>query len=105
MEQNEDLIRLAGVVEELLASHAKLKQEKRELLQTVKDKEQHIQELQSSIARLKDEKADVSQRVSGILSVLEKWEKGQESEEEKSVQENNPGLFAEAAPSLFSMGG
>ncbi|MBI4793722.1 MAG: DUF904 domain-containing protein [Deltaproteobacteria bacterium] len=105
MEQNEDLIRLAGVVEELLASHNQLKQEKRELVQSVKEKEIYIQELQSSIARLKDEKADVSQRVSGILSVLEKWEKGQMNEEEKSLQDTSSGPFAEGAPPLFSMGG
>jgi predicted nuclease with TOPRIM domain len=105
MEQNQDLIRLAGVVEELLASHHQLKQEKRELVQSVKEKEIYIQELQSSLARLKDEKADVSQRVSGILSVLEKWEKGQDGEEEKSLQENGSGPFAEAASPLFSMGG
>lgn len=105
MEKNEDLIRLAGVVEELLASHNQLKQEKKELLQSVKEKETYIQELQSSIARLKEEKADVSQRVSGILSVLDKWEKGQLNEEEKSLPDNDAGPFAEAAPPLFSMGG
>jgi hypothetical protein len=105
MEHNEDLIRLAGVVEELLASYNQLKQEKSELLQSVKEKELHILELQNSIARLKDEKTDVSQRVSGILAVLEKWEKGQEKGEEKSLPENGSGPFAEAVPPLFSMGG
>ncbi|RJX35093.1 MAG: DUF904 domain-containing protein [Desulfurivibrio sp.] len=104
MEQNEDLIRLAGVVEELLGSYNQLKQEKQELLQTLEGKENYIKELQGAIARLKDEKADVSQRVSGILAALENWEKGQDAEEKKSGAENSDESFSEAQPQLFSMG-
>ena len=103
MEQNEDLIRLAGVVEELLASFNQLKQEKQELLQTLDEKENNIKELQGTIARLKDEKADVSQRVSGILAALENWEKGPEDEEKKSETENNSETFSAASPQLFTM--
>jgi len=103
MEQNEDLIRLAGVVEELLASFNQLKQEKGELIQLLADKESHINDLQASIARMKDEKADVSQRVSGILSALENWEKGQDEEEKKSLNENTSESFSAASPQLFSM--
>jgi predicted nuclease with TOPRIM domain len=104
MEQNEDLIRLAGVVEELLASFNQLKQEKMVLLQTLGEKENYIKDLQASIARLKDEKADVSQRVSGILSALENWEKGQDEAEKKTVNENTSEAFSAASPQLFSMG-
>ena len=103
MEQNEDLIRLAGVVEELLASFNQVKQEKQELLQTLDEKENYIKELQGSIARLKDEKADVSQRVSGILAALENWEKGPDDEEKKSVTENNSEALSVASPQLFTM--
>ncbi|MBU0966621.1 MAG: DUF904 domain-containing protein [Proteobacteria bacterium] len=103
MEQNEDLIRLAGVVEELLASFNQLKQEKSDLLQTLDEKENHIKELQGSVARLKDEKADVSQRVSGILAALENWEKGADDEENKSLDENASESFPAASPQLFTM--
>jgi len=103
MEQNEDLIRLAGVVEELLASFNQLKQEKGELLQLLADKDNNINELQAAIARMKEEKADVSQRVSGILSALENWEKGQDEEEKKSLNENTSESFSAASPQLFSM--
>ncbi|MBI5557999.1 MAG: hypothetical protein HY885_10200 [Deltaproteobacteria bacterium] len=103
MEHNEDLARLAGVVEELLASFNQLKQEKMELVQSLKDKESHIQELQSAISRFKEEKADVSQRVSGILSALEQWEKGQVGSEKKSAEENTSQAFSEAPPQLFPM--
>ena len=104
MEQNEDLIRLAGVVEELLASFNQLKQEKSDLLQTLDERENYIKQLQGSITRLKDEKADVSQRVSGILSALENWEKGQDNEEKKSLKENAPESSPAASPQLFAMG-
>jgi|GEM_PF-3065098 len=103
MEQNEDLIRLAGVVEELLASFNQLKQEKGELLQLLADKENNINDLQAAVARMKEEKADVSQRVSGILSALENWEKGQDEEEKKSLNENTSESFSAASPQLFSM--
>jgi len=103
MEQNEDLIRLAGVVEELLASFNQLKQEKMELIQVLGEKENHINELHGSIARLKDEKADVSQRVSGILSALENWEKGQDEEGKKSLDENASESLSAASPQLFPM--
>jgi predicted nuclease with TOPRIM domain len=103
MEQNEDLIRLAGVVEELLASFNQLKQEKMELIQVLGEKDNHIEELQASVARLKDEKADVSQRVSGILAALENWEKGQDAEGKKSLNENASESLSAASPQLFSM--
>ncbi|MBU4264274.1 MAG: DUF904 domain-containing protein [Proteobacteria bacterium] len=103
MEQNDDLIRLAGVVEELLASFNQLKQEKSDLLQTLGEKENYIKELQGSITRLKDEKTDVSQRVSGILAALENWEKGQDDEEKKSLNENATESSPAGSPQLFTM--
>ncbi|MCK9297196.1 MAG: hypothetical protein M0P70_19180 [Desulfobulbaceae bacterium] len=104
MEQNEDLIRLAGVVEELLASFNQLKQEKSDLLQTLDERENFIKQLQGSITRLKDEKADVSQRVTGILSALENWEKDQDNEGKKSSKENASESSPAASPQLFAMG-
>lgn len=104
MEQNEDLIRLAGVVEELLASFNQLKQEKMVLSQTLGEKENYIKELQATVARMKDEKADVSQRVSGILSALENWEKGQDEPGKKTLNENGSETFSAASPQLFAMG-
>jgi len=104
MEQNEDLIRLAGVVEELLASFNQLKQEKSDLLQTLDEKENYIKQLQGSITRLKDEKTDVSQRVSGILAALENWEKGQDDEGKKSLDENASESSPAASSQLFAMG-
>lgn len=89
MEKNEDLIRLAGVVEELLANYNQLKMEKKDLIRTVAERDQYISELQGVISRMKDEKADVSQRVSGILAALENWEKGHGEEPTKSPEANS----------------
>lgn len=88
MEHNQDLIRLAGVVEELLGSYNQLKQEKSDLLRTLGERDRYISELQTVIARMKEEKNDVSQRVSGILAALENWEKGDGAESEKLPEVN-----------------
>jgi phage-related minor tail protein len=88
MEQNEGLIRLAGVVEELLSSYNQLKQEKKDLIRSLGQRDSYISELQAIITRMKEEKADVSQRVSGILVALENWEKGQGDEGAKFTDEN-----------------
>ncbi len=88
MEHNQDLIRLAGVVEELLGSYNQLKQEKNDLIRTIGERDKNISELQAVIAKMKEEKADVSQRVSGILAALENWEQGHGDEPEKLSEIN-----------------
>ncbi|OKY74318.1 MAG: hypothetical protein BM485_13715 [Desulfobulbaceae bacterium DB1] len=103
MEQNEDLIRLAEVVEDLLANYNQLKKEKADLLQTISDRDCQIKELDEQLGRLQNEKHDVSKRVSGILSTIQDWEKGLVSEEKKESPENPQKAKSESIAHLFSM--
>ncbi len=103
MQQNEDIIKLAGVVEDLISRYNHLNQEKDELVLRLQGKEEHIQELQNTISGLKDEKTDAYQRVSGILGSIDAWEKGQQEHEKKSNDEKTHEPLSDQASNLFAM--
>ncbi|MCB2183438.1 MAG: DUF904 domain-containing protein [Desulfobulbaceae bacterium] len=103
MEQNNDLTKLASVVEDMLSRFNKLKEEKEDLLLTLAAKEEQIKELQESVSSLNEEKSDVYERVSGILGSIDEWEKSQLAEEKKSPEEKTSETATHADSQLFSM--
>lgn len=103
MEQNEDLIKLAAVVEDLLNDFNRLKREKSDLDLALEQKEQRIEELQATISSMKEEKSDAYQRVSGILDSIAEWEKEQQVDDKNNVSEKSNQPPSEPASQLFSM--
>jgi len=75
--QEEAMARLEAVVEKLLANFNSLKQEKAEIEAQLRQSHYEVEELQGVVAALKEEKTVVHQRVSGLLSSIEDWEKNQ----------------------------
>lgn len=75
--QEEAMARLEAVVEKLLAGFNSMKQEKAELEAQLRQRHYEVEELQEVVTALKEEKSVVHQRVSGLLSSIEDWEKNQ----------------------------
>lgn len=102
MIETEDLGRLESVVEKLLADFNNLMIEKNKLETLLQQKNSEIEELQESFDKVHDERTQVHQRVSGILSSIEKWEQHQSPEVVESAEGKNDENSG-ASPQLFSM--
>ncbi len=103
MEPNEDLVRLAGVVEDLLTRFNQLKDEHNKTVQSLQDSEAHAKELQESLDQVQSEKSDAYDRISGILGSIEQWENSLEEDEKKSSSENSSEPNADGTSPLFTM--
>lgn len=79
MEHEEDLKRLEQFVEKLLGSYNELKKESNELRADLLRQEKENGELRQQIEALQDNKSVVRERVSGLISRIEEWEKSQSS--------------------------
>ena len=104
MIETEDLGRLENVVEKLLADFNDLKVEKNKLENLLQQKNNEIEELQEAFGKVNSEQTQVHQRVSGILSSIEKWEQHQSSQGQDAPEEKGDETPA-ASPQLFSMNG
>jgi chromosome segregation ATPase len=104
MIETEDLGRLENVVGKLLADFNDLKAEKNKLENLLQQKNNEIDELQEAVDRVHSERTQVHQRVSGILSSIEKWEEHQ-SPQEQDASEDKASEKSTASPQLFSMNG
>lgn len=105
MEENNDLVKLAGVVEDMISRFNQLKKEKEILLGKMQDRELEIVELKSTIDSLKEEKTDAYQRVSGILGSIDEWEKNLLEEEKESSEDIDEKTLQERSSQLFAMEG
>jgi chromosome segregation ATPase len=107
MIETEDLGRLESVVEKLLGDFNELRNEKNKLETLLQQKNSEIDELQESLDKVHNDRTQVHQRVSGILSSIEKWEQHQSPKKDQAVEETEekneekPGN----SPQLFSMNG
>jgi len=75
MEYEEDLKKLESNVEKMLSSLDSVQGDKIKLQADVVRLEQDKKSLEEQVKRLKEEKKSIHQRVSGLLGVIEKWEK------------------------------
>jgi len=104
MIETEDLGRLENVVGKLLADFNDLKAEKNKLENLLQQKNNEIDALQEAVDKVHSERTQVHQRVSGILSSIEKWEEHQSSQGQDDSEEKGSEKSA-ASPQLFSMNG
>ena len=74
MDHQEELGRLEGKIERLLASFDALKKEKKQLEELVQKKEVEVHQLQQEISVFNEEKQLISGRVNDLLVTIEKWE-------------------------------
>ncbi len=105
MDRDTELQRLEQFVEKLLLSFAELKEEKKQLLNKLKDRdgsiadlngnvaelESNIEELEGNISSKDNERTEISLRVGKLVEQIEDWELGldDEVEEEASSDESD----------------
>ncbi len=75
MEQVESLARLEEAIDKLLTTMQEMKKEKSQLEAKLEEKEQEAFELKQQLDTLQSERSRIHQRVSGLISSIDKWEK------------------------------
>lgn len=88
MDTDKDISQLERIVEKLIASYQRLKEEKEAV-------EKELLQLQETVESMKGEKATVHKRVMGLIQTLEKVEKNTQAKVEgeaspPSVQKQTP---------------
>lgn len=103
MDRDTELQRLEEFVEKLLLSFAELKEEKKQLLNKLSDRDGsivdlkgNITELESNIAELEgnitskdSERTEISLRVGKLVEQIEDWELGLDDEEEVAASDES----------------
>lgn len=95
MDKDTELQRLEQFVEKLLLSFAELKEEKKALLNTLKQRDSQIADLEGNISSKDSERSEISLRVGKLVEQIEDWELGLD-ESEDEAQDNADG--EETAP-------
>ena len=108
MEDKENLQRLDELVGKLLNAYNELQEENKNLTQDLQASQLEVVQLQEKLAGLRDEKTHVYERVAGILSVVEQWEKSHGSGAGTTaandvVSEDVRQKEVQSSSSLFSM--
>lgn len=75
MEQVESLARLEEAIDKLLTTMQEMKKEKSQLEAKLEEKEQEAFELKQQLDTLQSERSRIHQRVTGLISSIDKWEK------------------------------
>jgi len=102
MDRDTELQRLEEFVEKLLLSFAELKEEKKQLLNKLSDRdgsivdlkgtitelESNISELEGNISSKDSERTEISLRVGKLVEQIEDWELGLDDEDDGRVQDN-----------------
>jgi chromosome segregation ATPase len=103
MDRDTELQRLEEFVEKLLLSFAELKEEKKELLNTLSDRdgsivdmkgtiaelENNISELEGNITSKDSERTEISLRVGKLVEQIEDWELGLDDEEDVAASDES----------------
>lgn len=108
MDHQDELGRLAGIIEKVLARFDGLKKEKNLLEERVQKKEAEAQQLRQEVAVLHEEKRRISKRVDSLLATIEKWEEENvmADDEAKPSEHNKSAPQVEGSSSqLFSLAG
>ena len=74
MAQGNELERLEGFVTKILTEYNELREEKKQLLDELHEKEDRIATLQKELASAQMERSDVGSRVQGLIQQSEAWE-------------------------------
>ena len=102
MDRDTELQRLEQFVEKLLLNFAELKEEKKKLLNQLKDRDSSIAQLEGTIVELQgdisskeNERSEISLRVGKLVEQIEDWEFGLD-EDEEYTNENGNGIEGNA---------
>lgn len=90
MEQVESLARLEEAIDKLLTSMQEMKKEKTQLEAKLEEKEQEAFELKQQLDTLQSERSRIHQRVTGLISSIDKWEKTAEPKAPAKVKAQVP---------------
>jgi len=80
MTKEADLIKLEGIVTNLMERYNTLKQQNLEQVIQLKAKDEMIAELNNDIELLHDEKTTVHGRVSNLIGSIEEWERANDDD-------------------------
>jgi chromosome segregation ATPase len=86
MAQGNELERLEGFVAKLLAEYNGLREEKKKLLEDLREKEERIAALEDELSAARTERSDVGSRVQGLIQQIEAWESSLGENEENRQQ-------------------
>jgi len=75
MEQVESLARLEEAIDKLLTTMQEMKKEKSQLEAKLAEQEQDAFELKQQLDTLQSERSRIHQRVTGLISSIDQWEK------------------------------
>jgi predicted nuclease with TOPRIM domain len=108
MDHQDELGRLAGIIEKVLARFDGLKKEKKLLEETVQQKEAEAQQLRQEVSLLNEEKQHICKRVDSLLVTIEKWEEENvmaDNEAKSSEHNKSASQLAGSSSQLFSLAG
>jgi len=74
MTQGNELERLEGFVAKLLTEYNGLREEKKNLLDVLREKEERIAALEDELLEAQSERSDVGSRVKGLIEQIAAWE-------------------------------
>lgn len=96
MDRDTELQRLEQFVEKLLLNFAELKEEKKKLLNQLKDRDSSIAQLEGTIVELQgdisskeNERSEISLRVGKLVEQIEDWELGLDEDQEYANENGN----------------
>lgn len=101
MEQVESLARLEEAIDKLLTTMQEMKKEKTQLEARLEEKEQEAFELKQQLDTLQSERSRIHQRVSGLISSIDKWEKTAEPKAPAKGKAHAQAQPAEGGKTLF----
>lgn len=101
MEQVENLARLEEAIDKLLAAMQELKKEKSDLEARLEGKEQEAFEFKQQLETLQSERSRIHQRVAGLITSIDKWEKTTDSKPAAKVKSGHPATLPGEGKTLF----
>jgi len=101
MEHVENLARLEEAIDNLLAAMQELKDEKAQVETRLEEKEQEAFELKQQLETLQSERSRIHQRVAGLITSIDKWEKGVDVKPTVKAKANPPTNLPGEGKTLF----
>ncbi len=101
MEQAENLATLEEAIDKLLGAMQEMKNEKMQVEARLEEKEQEAFELKQQLETLQSERSRIHQRVAGLITSIDKWEKTTEVKHSAKVKANPSASLPGEGNTLF----
>jgi len=101
MEQVENLARLEEAIDKLLDAMQEMKNEKIQLEARLEEKEHEAFELKQQLETLQSERSRIHQRVAGLITSIDKWEKTTDGKPATKVKAGLPAIQPGESKTLF----